>query len=961
MDTRRAFFFSDIEGSTRLLLRLGEEFDVCLAAHRAIVRAAAERHGGFEEGTEGDSFVIAFEDAASAARTAIEVQRGLAAHPWPPDAPVRVRVGLHVGDARFDEALGYRGMALHTAARVMSAGHGGQILVTPEFAADVQNTIEGFELIPLGSYRMKDLPTPIEIRQLLADGLQRQFPPLRATSLIRRARPPRYTSPLRGRADLLDRIGTAISAAGLVTLTGPPGTGKTRLAVEAVTAADRGWERSHFVDLASVGESTAVVSQIADVLDVRSDHELLAVIAARLNERPTVLVLDNCEHVVRSVSKTVDELLEFCPQATVLATSREPLGLTDERIVAVPPLSVSAEAGHSDAVAVFLDRADALGVDVSKEIGPITEICDRLDGIPLAIELAAGLTPVLHPQEIAQRLASRFDLLRGGEHRAMDRHRTLGAAVEWGYELLAPEEQRVLRALSVCSGWFDLATAEALTSEDAVGHIHRLVRTSWLIRQSEAGRSRFRMLETLKAFAEERARSAGELEVCRLHHAEYFFERALQPGTTFAETRVHMEAIEQDLRAALSWAADRRVMLDAAISAHVYNVRYWQTTPDWSENRRHLVALTAAVDAGAEVSDYAKSELFAVASFLIHQLGDHEEGITLAERAVESGRRSGHIRALARSTRMLGMLLRMVDPHRALTYLDQSVAVVQEAKDEGVAPFASMALNDRAVANLYAYGMERALTDMRAALEVATRYGDAQSQMFAHSHIGEMLERGGDIEGALRSHERAESLLDRAGHQMAMLFLTIHRGRITQPGRTYVEMATGTIAGAQRLGSRLAHIDALRTAASAELAWGDPETARCYVDELTALGRVGQESESETLLLELALARALGDADGVRNGLLALFEFARAIRSPAPATSALWLTVAWGMLDENLTPRAETALEQAVPVFGLGWQEVLAGGRDRPSAAIAPFETLDLAGFNALADEVAVYLSQREA
>jgi class 3 adenylate cyclase len=454
--------FTDVEGSTRLLQRVGDSYAELLEQHRALLRSAFRRWGGVEVDTEGDAFFVAFASAESAVAAAADLQRALARHPWPDNAEIRVRVGIHTGRAR-QVGQGYVGLDVHRAARVMAAGHGGQVLLSNA----TRKQLAGASLRDLGEHRLKDLLQPERLFQLIVDGLPADFPALKTLG-NRPNNLPVQPNALIGRETKLADISELVRAEDLrlLTLTGPGGTGKTRLALHVgAELLDDFSSGVYVVWLGPIADPELVVPTIAHTLAIRDTpgEDLLATLASYLEEKELLLLLDNFEHVV-DAGGAIATLLASCPKLKVLATSRERLRLSAERVYDVPPLAVP-DRGDLDvirgneAVALFTARAQDVRPDFSlspENAAAVSEICARLDGLPLAIELAAARIVLLTPQALLERLDQRLQLLTGGVRDAEPRQRTLRATIN-GATHCFPRRSRPcspeLASLSVAVAW----------------------------------------------------------------------------------------------------------------------------------------------------------------------------------------------------------------------------------------------------------------------------------------------------------------------------------------------------------------------------------------------------------------------------------------------------------------------------------------------------------------------------
>src|SRR5437588_1813891 len=470
--------FTDIEGSTRLLRELGDRYDAVLQDQRRLLREAFGARNGTEVDTAGDGLFYAFPRARDALLAAVGGQQALGRHEWP--LPMRVRMGMHTGEP-LSSGTGYVGLDVHRAARIMAAAHGGQILIsqaTRELARDLPAEVT---LLDLGDHSLKDLPAPEHLYQVVAPELGREFPPLRSME----SRPnnlPRQLTTFVGREPEIAEAKRTLAAAPLLTLTGPGGVGKTRLAIEiAGELLDEFDEGIWLIDLGVLTDPDFVVPAIASAIGVMPapGQPILETVIEHLRGRRVLMVFDNCEHLLDSTAKTVDALLRACNMLRVVATSREGLAIPGETVRPVPSLSVPdleaatpEELPQYEAIRLFVERAIAAVPDfrITERNAPaIAQICRRLDGVPLAIELAAARVRALPVEQIAARLDDRFRLLTGGSRTALPRQRTLQGTLDWSYDLLSEPERSLLRRLSVFAGGCTLEAAEAVGSQQEAG------------------------------------------------------------------------------------------------------------------------------------------------------------------------------------------------------------------------------------------------------------------------------------------------------------------------------------------------------------------------------------------------------------------------------------------------------------------------------------------------------------
>ena len=565
------FLFTDVEGSTRRWEADAVAMRTALAAHDEVLCKAIEAHGGWLFKHTGDGVCAAFASPRSAVDAAVAAQRAL---------ELPVRMGLATGEAEL-RAGDYFGAALNRAARVMAAGHGGQILLADSTAG----LLSGVDLIDMGPRRLRDLPTPVGVFQVRAAGLRTEFPALQALDASRGNLRPATTSFI-GRESEAGEVQAAIKAHRLVTLTGVGGVGKTRLALEvAGRLVDEFPDGVWFFELAAVTDPAAVPDAVAAVLGITQQpgRTVAESVAAALEGRVRLLVLDNCEHVLDAAADLIEAILAASATTKIVATSREGLGIADEQLWPVPSLDVGAGV-DSAAVSLFIERAQAVspGFSVAEpgEADAVVEICRRLDGIPLAIELAASRMASMTAAEVRDRLDHRFRLLVGSR-RGLERHHTLRHAVAWSYDLLADAEKALLDRCSVFAGGFDLHSACAVAgSPDApddfatLDLLDALVRKSLLVADRSAGRTRFSMLETIRQFAEEQLVARGEASEIRAAHSRYFAGREADILALWDSPRQRAAfdwfSLElANLRTAFRWAADHGD-LDVAATIATY-------------------------------------------------------------------------------------------------------------------------------------------------------------------------------------------------------------------------------------------------------------------------------------------------------------------------------------------------------------------------------------------------------
>src|ERR1700744_3829329 len=566
---------ADAEGSTRLWETQPEQMTAAIALLQRTVSEVILEHDGvrpIEQG-EGDSFVVAFARASNAVACALQLQRA-------PLAPIRLRIGVHTGEVQLRDEGNYTGPTINRAARLRDLAHGGQTILSGATEDMVFDRLpEGAWLMDLGTHRLRDLPRPERVVQLCHPDLRNKFPALHAPDdEVIHGLPVQLTSFIGRNAEIVDVHGL-LADNRLVTLVGAGGVGKTRLAVQVATKLGGDLGKVWYVDLAPITHSDLVPVTLARALGLPDQPGGSPTESAVrfLAERPAVLVLDNCEHLLDATADLVAALIDGCPQVRLLATSREPIGVAGELSWRVPSLSLT-----NEAVELFIDRARLVRPDfrgTSENAVAVTEVCQRLDGLPLAIELAAARVRALSPAEILDGLHDRFRLLTGGARTAVRRQQTLLASVDWSHALLSEPERGLFRRLAVFVGGFDLDAAQFVCGGTDVqryqvlDELTLLVDKSLVIADNTTGRTRYRSLQTVRQFAAEELAESGEANAAHTHHRDHYLAMAAQldtPASAGNEQRLERAQTEIDnLRAAFRWSrenADTELALTLASS-----------------------------------------------------------------------------------------------------------------------------------------------------------------------------------------------------------------------------------------------------------------------------------------------------------------------------------------------------------------------------------------------------------
>jgi predicted ATPase/class 3 adenylate cyclase len=640
----RTLVFSDIEGSTSLLDRAGPEYSALLGVHRRIMRAAVERAGGIEHGTEGDSFFLTFDSPTAGLAAVVEAQRAIESYEWPDGLRLRVRMGVHLGEVERDDD-GLVGMSINYAARIAATAHGGQIVVSEAVREMVRVLPDGVEIRPLGTHRLRDVGS-VALFQVHHPDLQHDFPHPRGT-IGYRTNLPRNTTPFIGGEALLETVAELLLSGNVVTLTGTGGVGKTRAAIEFGRRHLEDFDQGvFFIDLAPVSDTGAVVGAVVSTLPIVAAGErvLLETLSDWLRERCVLLLIDNCEHLVAEVGALVEALITHSSKLQIVATSREALGVHGERVHRVPSLDPS-----GTAVELFCERARATDGSFNPEghLDALVQICERLDGVPLAIELAAARMRSLSAEELLERLQDRFRLLRGSGRGTLDRHQTLRATVSWSYQLLEENERLFFDRASVFAGGFDLRAAEAVCGFDPIDVIdiidlvRSLVDKSMMVADRQKAGMRYRLLETLRQYGEEQMELRGETVALRDRHVWHYSDLVaeldvLVRGSRQVEGEERMSIEWDNLRAAHLWSlaqgeldiAER--LVDSSFLYSAFHMRH-----------EYAAMLRRTVQLGDECGR-PSTNMLGLLSYWAELQGNQEESMRLCRRGLDAAPSPDH-------------------------------------------------------------------------------------------------------------------------------------------------------------------------------------------------------------------------------------------------------------------------------------------------------------------------------
>lgn len=963
-----ALLFTDIEGSTNLLRSLGPEYRKILGEHRRLLREAFGAHGGKVLTGEGDALFVGFSDPASAILGAVDGQLALAKATWPADAQVRVRMGIHAGEVTIDGDEDYVGLAVHKAARISSAAHGGQVLVSEETTNLAQERMpQGISLRPIGRFRLKDFPQPQNLYQLTHPDLDQDFPAPR-TSPGAHHNLPKPISSFIGRDREVAAITELLETARLVTLTGPGGCGKTRLAIEAASASlpvrpDGVW----FVDLAPISDPDVVVAAAAKAMGVQESKvgSAASAVVDFLSPGRPLVILDNCEHLIATCAELTEQWLSSCRELTILLTAREPIGVAGEVVRRVGGLEVpemrdsqklpaemeisvsrgSGEGGElAEAVQLFLDRARAQDPEFEpsgEELDDIGQLTIRLDGIPLAIEMAAALVGTLTVKEIVSRLDDRFRLLTGGGGRNLGRQQTLLATVEWSHDLLSEPERVLLRRLAVMSGPFSLEDVEAVCSgdgieeSDVVSLLRRLVATSWVLRQRSGDYTTYRLLETSRQYALDKLISSSEAEAFRTKHCEWFVElgeKASSPilgGPGQVRWLDRIDAEIDNFRTALAWSlSDGNPELGLRLAVAL--ARFWEIRGHWSEGLGWLedaLARTSRADEGI------RGRALVAASFLAFYHGRLGPARSMAQEGLAAASRSGDAATEARGLRYAAVIEQSSgNLSAALDFANKSVASSRDGGHPADLAFALQVLGRLSVEQ----DRDAARAHYEEGLQIARSAEDAVSQIYLLYALGRLSVRDGDNDRARELFSEAVHLAEMVGERwMAMNALVglSQVGDAVDAGSALEEMV-GVL---RQTGNRMMQIVWLRQLAYRRRLEGDLEGSRRAVDEALAIVKEEGTPDAE-LLGHYILGTHLGEAENDYSAALA--EFRRGV-DLAHSMGSEWETT-FGLIGVGRNLALTDENERAATVLGAAEQlQEKVGMRPQGPRAVAYRRTID--------------------
>ncbi len=812
------FLFTDIEGSTRLWDQYPDAMRHALARHDELLRAAIEEHGGHVFKTIGDAFCAVFPAAPKALSAVIAAQRALCAEPWEgiTERGVRVRMALHTGPAE-QRANDYFGPTLNRVARFLSAGHGGQILLSQASADLVQPALPpGAALRDLGERRLKDLARPERIFQIVyPQALPDDFPPLRSLEAFVHNLPVQATRFI-GREREVEQVRQRLAATRLLTLVGPGGCGKTRLAIQA--AAERIEEHDHgvwLIELAPLTDPALVPQTVASILGAREEpgRSLSDSLADFLRPKSLLLVLDNCEHLIEACARLADRLLAGCPDVRILASSREALGIAGETMYPVPtletpdprrlpPLDVLA---RQAAVQLFVDRAVASQASFVLSHGnapAVAQVCHRLDGIPLAIELAAARVKVLSPEQIATRLDDRFRLLTGGSRAALPRQQTLRALTDWSYDLLSEGEKQILARLAVFAGGWTLEAAEAVAAGgdieewevlDLLAHLSdkSLVVVDENGSAGGGGEVRYRLLQTVRQYALERLGAPADVDEASAlaeRHGRWFLDLAGRAesemgGAGQAAWLERLETEYDNLRGALDWSLAHDP--EAGLRATGALWKFWSVRGYFSEGRDRLARVLEHTSNGANTLNAERAKAFRAAGALASNQGDYAAAQTLLEQSLAIWRALGDRRGAAGALNSLGNVAWRRGEFAAARALYQESVDIARALDDSRGVAVALISLGNVACQQGEYDAARALYEE--ALATTRARGNREWEAANLQNLGDVIWLQGDYVQARALYEQSLVIRRELGDKQGIAASLGNLGNVASQQGDYVQ------------------------------------------------------------------------------------------------------------------------------------------------------------------------------
>ncbi len=851
------FLFTDIEGSTELWELHEAEMSQALVRHDELVRASIERHGGQVFKTVGDAFCAAFPDPMAGALAACQIQCQLIAEEWPTPRPIRVRMALHSGVAEAREN-DFFGPTLNRIARLLSLGHGGQILISSQVEQGISASLpEGMSVLDLGRHRLKDVSEPEHVFQIIHMELPFEFPPLRSLSVLLNNLPPQLTSFV-GRAAELERIQELLRSNRLLTLIGSGGCGKTRLALQAaLDHFDRYPQGVWLVELAPLSDEGLIGQTVASALRLRLDPSVspIAKVIESLQGGPALLLLDNCEHLLSGCAHLAVALLQGCPDLKIMATSREPIHVPGEQTWRVPSLASPdpdgsddpAVVGEFESVRLFVDRAilhkPGFAVD-SQNAKAVAQICHRLNGIPLAIELAAARSNVLNPEQIASRLDDQFRLLTGGNRAALPRQQTLRATIDWSYDLLESEDRVLLDRLSIFRGGWVVEAAEQVCAGGPIDEFDVLDRLSHLVDKSLVAvedfdnSPRYSLLDSIRSYAREKLEATDGVGEVTERHAGWSVDLAEEgrkrlEGPDQPAWMRRLERESGNVRAALDYLTSHEGRAEDALRLATGLTRFWYVRGQFEEGAGWL-------EKGLRSGDSVPSELRATALYAAgicaNEMGKYQDSMEKLRQSMDIHRADGNLLGVANALNAMGIVSHQTGQYvQAKSFYEEALEINRELGNRSSEArvlnnlgIVANSLGDRALArSLY-----------EEALKVSRELGNRSEEGLNLNNLGNVLFAQEDLDGAedlfRQALEISREVSSRAGEALNLnnLGQVLHRkGDTEEAQKCLLDSLAIRREQGDRLGMAFTFEGLARVAASEE----EPEDAVGYLAAAASL------------------------------------------------------------------------------------------------------------------------------
>lgn len=866
------FLFTDIEGSTKLSQQFPDKLPAALEKHHSILIKEIESNNGFIFQNVGDAFCCAFGSSEDAVKAAIEIQLNLANEKWD-EAEITVRIGIHCGNAEWNgrNYMGY--ITLARAARVMSAAYGGQILVSNdayESLKDNSFTVNerDFSFRDLGERRLKDVILPIRLYQVIGAGLREDFPPLMTLDARPNNLPIQLTSFI-GREKEMKDVKEALKLNRLVTLASAGGSGKTRLALQTAAEVIDEYENGvWFVDLAAVNDPALLLSTMIDALGIEEESKKTEErsLIDFLKDKEILILLDNCEQLIDTCADLTERLLSSCPNLKIIATSREALNCAGEQTYRIPSLTqpepnsadTPEQLAQYESVRLFIERALAVNPAfriTNENSTALAEVCSRLDGIPLAIELAAARTRVLTVDKIHERLDDRFNLLTGGRRTALPRQQTLRALIDWSYDLLSEKERILWSRLSVFSGGWTLEAAEVVCSDETISKIEILDLLGQLTEKSviifDETRNRYRILESIRHYGIEKLSDGNEIFLRHLNYFSELSERAV-PELSGVNTKLWMDKIDVDhsnFICAIEWSVKNNNSEKGAVIASALG-RFWSTKGHYSTGIRLNENILQSYGA---LSESLKSTLLNWIGVLKYSQGDYEQAKKYSEESLDIFREIGDKKGISDSLNCLGRIsVNQGDYEKGKKYSEESLAIKIEINDKkGMAD----SINNLGAVSYYHGDFEQAKKYFAENLDIRKTLGDKKGMALSLNNMGGILYTQGEYEQARKYFEESLNIKKEIGGKNGIAdslnnlgSLSTFQGDYEQAKKYYEE----SLAIRKEIGDKKGIADSLNNLGSLLSYQGEYERAKIYSEE------------------SLAIRKDIGDKKGVADCLINL-------------------------------------------------------------------------------------------